>query len=420
MGRLPNFPNDSVPPPPGVSKRIPRRQLSHFAPLPAIQHSPDSSTHEVPATTPPKPQPPVGQIPSKNRRMRRSNLLNSLHPMHHDRHGTIGRTHHSKPDVLLQEAARVALPERSARVALRLPGEVWAAWDVPSFRGEINLLQCFVDGRSVHEHLRKGIIKALAVNHAEIRLANFAEQELDSDVEDVHIPSTDEDERTAILLTVFIGRVLSSGVLAELRRFLHSAASGPSNGLDLGDVGGTAEVVAIDVSASFVPGVGADEALSQHQLARSMGQCFLFGILCEGDKEPKKQLVEYEAATPLETVKEEEGHEAEEPSYAGTVTPHPSAENTVSAEAQLGDSGDRSQVSMPQAHHKCAEPAPPATAAPQRRMEKRKSDRRMPSHDNVLDLSESLVEQFDACFATKSESKLDDICNPVTRVEVST
>lgn len=100
----------------------------------------------------------------------------------------------------------------------------------------------------------QGILEALPIDPAELRVANFAEKQSPSDAPDSHIPSltADIEAPSPLLVTLFIGRVLSSGVLAELRRCLHSRRSG---GLYLGDVCGTAQV-RVSSSGSTHLGVG--------------------------------------------------------------------------------------------------------------------------------------------------------------------
>jgi len=156
-------------------------------------------------------------------------------------------------------------PEKSARVVLRISEGAANKWDSVSFRGDINLVACPLMGHrgtSVHEMLSKEIAQVLHMPRSELRLSNFAQQDVFST------------KKTSALITVFFDRVMSNGVLAELEK--HQSQR-PRSGVQLGQVGGMAEVVSIDL-AEMEP-TPPNTPSSSRQTAQSLGQTFLFGIM---------------------------------------------------------------------------------------------------------------------------------------------
>lgn len=98
------------------------------------------------------------------RRMRRSRhrvVLNSLYPVLLPTVPLCAAPDSAKSTDRSTAAATspsgFACLERSARVVLQLSpeGTDWQSWASPCFRGDIDLLKCFVEGQSIHEHLLK-------------------------------------------------------------------------------------------------------------------------------------------------------------------------------------------------------------------------------------------------------------------------
>lgn len=199
------------------------------------------------------------------RRMRRSKttpVMNSLHPLAPPVLPCCG-PESSKAGSQTTEAAStskippVCLPdilEQDARVVLKVvpEGRDWRSCCNACLQDEINLLECFVEGQSIHEHLLQGILEALPIDPTELRVASSAEKQSSAGHAGTDTPSPTQqlDTPSPLLVTLFIDRVLSSGVLAELRRRLHSLSSSAPIGLDLGDVCGTAQVVSVEVFAA--------------------------------------------------------------------------------------------------------------------------------------------------------------------------
>ena len=64
--------------------------------------------------------------------------------------------------------------EKTARVVMRIAEPIVSTWDGFSFRGDINLIQCFLEHRlehrqkTVHEELLIAVAKALEVDRNEV------------------------------------------------------------------------------------------------------------------------------------------------------------------------------------------------------------------------------------------------------------
>lgn len=164
--------------------------------------------------------------------------------------------------------------EKTARVVLRIAESVSLLWEGFSFRGDINLVQCFPGGKqrecSVHDSLLLELVKALKIDPKEMRLANCAQQE------------NSALRNSPVLITVFFDRMVGNGVLSVLQQ--HMGAQTRS-GLNLGKPGGIADVVSIDLAD--VAGTPPHTPPSSKHSAQSLGQGFLFGIIQEeANKDP--------------------------------------------------------------------------------------------------------------------------------------